>query len=153
VKPLSIWSVKAIAIDGRVVLDTSIALKWFLEDESDRAYSLEILNAITDDYRPTVPWLWYYEIANAILVQVRRKRVVLEKALVYLSIIDDMVIDIDPPNGSSILQLLHLARMHNLTVYDAAFLELAMRLGLPLATGDEALLRAALDAGVSIVRS
>jgi predicted nucleic acid-binding protein len=43
--------------------------------------------------------------------------------------------------------------MHNLTVYDAAFLELAMRLGLPLATGDEALLRAALDAGVSIVRS
>jgi predicted nucleic acid-binding protein len=99
VKPLSIWSVKAIAIDGRVVLDTSIALKWFLEDESDRAYSLEILNAITDDHRPTVPWLWYYEIANAILVQVRRKRVVLEKALVYLSIIDDMVIDIDPPNG------------------------------------------------------
>ncbi len=61
------------------VLDTSIALKWFLEDESDRAYSPAILKAITDDYRPAVPWLWYYEIANTILTQVRRKRIVLKK--------------------------------------------------------------------------
>ena len=55
------------------VLDASIALKWFLEDESDRAYSQNILQAITDEYRPIVPWLWYYEIANAILTQVKRK--------------------------------------------------------------------------------
>jgi predicted nucleic acid-binding protein len=72
------------------VLDTSIAIKWFLEDESDRAYSLAILKAITDDYRPAVPWLWYYEIANVIMIQVRRKRIAIEDALVYLNIIDEM---------------------------------------------------------------
>jgi predicted nucleic acid-binding protein len=63
------------------VLDTSIALKWFLEDEGDRAYSLAILRSIADDNRPAVPWLWYYEIANTILTQIRRKRIVLEDAL------------------------------------------------------------------------
>lgn len=134
------------------VLDTSIALKWFLEDETDRAYSLAILNALTDDYRPAVPFLWYYEIANTILIQVRRKRIVFEDAAIYLNIIDEMVIDVDPPDGSAILKLPHLARTHNLTSYDAAFLELAMRLQLPLATSDQALVRAATDCGVSILK-
>ena len=132
-------------------MDTSIALKWFLEDESGRAYSLAILKAITDDYCPAVPWLWYYEIANTILIQVRRKRIAFEKAVVYLNIIDEMLIDIDPPDSSAILQLPQLARTHHLTGYDAAFLELAMRLQLPLATGDQALVRAAADAKVRIL--
>jgi predicted nucleic acid-binding protein len=61
------------------VLDTSIALKWFLEDENDRAYSLDILRSLSDEYRPVVPWLWYYEIANVLLIQVHRKRVVFEE--------------------------------------------------------------------------
>jgi predicted nucleic acid-binding protein len=134
------------------VLDTSIALKWFLEDESDRAYSLAILKVITDDYRPVVPWLWYYEIANTILTQVRRKRIVFEKAVLYLNIIDEMVIDVDLPDSSAILQLPHLARTHNLTSYDAAFLELAMRLQLPLATNDQALVRAAAEADVPLLK-
>lgn len=133
------------------VLDTSIALKWFLADESDRTYSLAILNQITDDYRPAAPWLWYYEIANTILIQVRRKRIPLEDALVYLKIIDDMAIDVDPAESSTILDLVHLARTHELTCYDAAFLELAMRLKLPLATSDLALRRAAAAAGVSLL--
>jgi len=94
---------------GSFVLDTSIALKWFLEDETDRAYSLAILQTITDEYRPVVPWLWYYEIANTLLVQVHRKRIAFEKAEVYLSIIDEMVIDIEPPDSSAILKLPRLA--------------------------------------------
>jgi len=56
------------------VLDTSIAREMvFWKTRSDCAYSLAILKAITDDYRPAVLWLWYYEIANTILTQVRRK--------------------------------------------------------------------------------
>ena len=62
------------------VLDTSISLKWFLEDENDRAYSLAILRSLSDGYRPIVPWLWYYEMANVLLIQVHRKRVVFEEA-------------------------------------------------------------------------
>jgi predicted nucleic acid-binding protein len=134
------------------VLDTSIALKWFLRDESDRTYSLAILKAITDDSPPAVPWLWYYEIANTILTQVRRKRIAFEEAVVYLGIIDEMTIEIDPPDAAGILQLPHLARTYNLTCYDAAFLELAIRRQLPLATSDQALIRAAEEAKVPMLK-
>jgi predicted nucleic acid-binding protein len=134
------------------VLDTSIALKWFLEDETDRAYSLAILSAVTDDYLPAVPWLWYYEIANTILMQVRRKRIAFEQAAVYLNIIDEMLLEIDPPDTSAVLRLPYLAGTHNLTVYDASFLELAMRLQVPLATTDQALIRAAAEAGVPLLK-
>jgi predicted nucleic acid-binding protein len=137
---------------GSFVLDTSIAFKSFLEDESDRAYSLAILEAITDDYRPAVPWLWYYEIESTNLVQVRRKRIVFEQAVDYLKIIYEMVVDTDPPDCSAILQLPHLAQAHNLTGYDAAFLELAMRLQLPLATNDKALVLAAADTKVQLLK-
>jgi predicted nucleic acid-binding protein len=136
---------------GSFVLDTSIALKWFLEDEGDRAYSLAILASITDEYRPVVPWLWYYEIGSSILVQVRRKRITFRSAVDYLTIIEEMVIDIDTPNSSAILQLPHLAQAHGLTGYDAAFLELALRLRLPLATNDQALSTAATAAGVPLL--
>ena len=68
------------------VLDTSIALKWFLEDENDRAYSLAILGSLSVEYRPIVPWLWYYEIANVLLTQVHRKRIVFEEAEAFLSL-------------------------------------------------------------------
>ena len=118
------------------VLDTSIALKWFLEDENDRAYSLGILRALSGEYRPIVPWLWYYEMANVLLIQVHRKRVVFEEVKAFLSLIGEMAIDIDAPDKLVILQLPYLAREHHLTGYDAAFLELAQRLQLPLATSD-----------------
>lgn len=134
------------------VLDTSIALKWFLEDEDDREYSLAILQSITDEYRPMVPWLWYYEVANNLLVQViHRKRILFEQAAMYLSILDEMVIDIDPPDSSAILRLPYLARDYQLTGYDAAFLELAKRLDLPLATADKGLIRAASESGVKLL--
>jgi predicted nucleic acid-binding protein len=72
--------------------------------------------------------------------------------VVYLNIIDEMLNDIDPSDSSAILKLPHLARTHNLTSYDAAFLELAMRLQLPLAASDQALVRAAADAKVRILQ-
>jgi len=94
------------------VLDTSIAMKWFLEDEDDRDYSLNVLQAMTDQFRPVVPWLWYYEIANNLVIQVRRKRVLYDSVASYLTIIGDMPIDIDKPARSSILQLPYLAHQH-----------------------------------------
>jgi predicted nucleic acid-binding protein len=134
------------------VLDTSIALKWFLEDEDDRSYSLSILESIADEYRPVVPLLWYYEIASTLLIQVRRKRVEFEKILIYLDIIDEMLIDIDAPDSSAILQLPHLAQTYGLTGYDAAFLELAKRLEVPLATADKPLMKAAEEYGVDLLQ-
>jgi predicted nucleic acid-binding protein len=133
------------------VLDTSIALKWFLEDENDRAYSLAILRSLSDEYRPIVPWLWYYEMANVLLIQVHRKRVVFEEVKAFLSLIGEMAIDIDAPDKVTILQLPYLASKHRLTSYDAAFLELANRLQLPLATSDKDLIRAASECGVQLL--
>lgn len=75
-----------------------------------------------------------------------------EKAVLYLNIVDEMLIDVDLPDSSAILQLPHLARTHDLTSYDAAFLELAMRLQLPLATNDQALVRAAAGANVPLLK-
>jgi predicted nucleic acid-binding protein len=125
------------------VLDTSTALKWFLEDEDDRAYGLAILDTITDENRPVVPWLWYYEIGNGLLTQVRRKRISFDDVASFLEIIDEMPSDIDLPSSSALLKLPHLAHEHKLTNYDAAYLELANRLQLSLATNDKDLMRAA----------
>jgi predicted nucleic acid-binding protein len=80
------------------ILDTSIALKWFLEGETDRDYSLHILRSLSAEYRPIVPWLWYYEIANVLLIQVHRKRVAFEEVKAFLSLIGEMAIDVDEPD-------------------------------------------------------
>ncbi len=134
------------------VVDTSIALKWFLEDEEDRADSLNILKGISETNRPVVPWLWFYEIGNALTFAVRRKRVVFEQVEEFLRLLEQMPIDVDEPDRATALRLPYLCREHNLTTYDAAYLELAMRLQLPLATCDNALIRAAADVGVQLAR-
>ncbi len=134
------------------VVDTSIALKWFLEDEEDRADSLNILKGISETNRPVVPWLWFYEIGNALTFAVRRKRVVFEQVEEFIRLLEQMPIDVDEPDRATALRLPYLCREHNLTTYDAAYLELAMRLQLPLATCDNALIRAAADVGVQLAR-
>ena len=133
------------------VLDTSIALKRFLEDENDRAYSLAILHSLSGEYRPIVPWLWYYEMANVLLIQVHRKRVVFEEVKAFLSLIGEMAIDIDAPDKLTVLHLPYLARKYRLTSYDATFLELANCLQLPLATSDRDLIRAASECGLQLL--
>ena len=134
------------------VVDTSIALKWFLEDEEDRADSLNILKGISETNRPVVPWMWFYEIGNALTFAVRRKRVVFEQVEEFLRLLEQMPIDVDEPDRATALRLPYLCREHNLTTYDAAYLELATRLQLPLATCDNALIRAAADVGVQLAR-
>ena len=136
---------------GAFVVDTSVALKWFLDDEEDREYSLTILRSISDDYKPVVPWLWFYEMGNALTVAVRRKRIAFEQGEEFLQLIEQMPIDIDPPDRAVVLRLPYLARQYSLTTYDAAYLELASRLQLPLATGDQALVRAAADAKLGLL--
>ncbi len=133
------------------VVDSSIALRWFLEDEEDRAYSLAILKSISEAHRPVVPWLWFYEMGNALTVAVRRKRIVFGHGEEFLQLIEQMPIDIDPPDRAVVLRLPHLARQYSLTTYDAAYLELASRLQLPLATCDQALVRAAADAELGLL--
>jgi predicted nucleic acid-binding protein len=132
------------------VLAASVALKWFLEDELDRKYSLEILARLSEQ-RAVVPVLWFYEIGNGLVMACRRKRITVEQADGFLTRLKALPIDGTEEEPTQILDLPVLARTHGLTTYDAAYLALASRLNLRLATTDSGLRRSAAVAGVPLV--
>ena len=132
-----------------LVLDSSMALAWLFEDEnSDQATN--VLLQVTE-IGATVPSLWRLEVANALQMAVRRGRIDAEfrdaslADLAALSIVVDSETDYQAWSTT-----LHLAGYCKLTLYDAAYLELAQRLNLPLATLDQALVNAAAGIGVTL---
>lgn len=133
-----------------LVLDSSVTLAWIHGDE-DTSQTRDLLADVVRD-GAVVPSLWFLEVANSLQVAVRRGRISAcgrDKALRDLT---DLDIVTDPDTvlhaWSATLQL---ADLYGLTVYDAAYLELAQRLRLPLATLDGALAAAACKAGVPVV--
>jgi predicted nucleic acid-binding protein len=125
-----------------LVIDSSITLAWHFKDEQT-AQSRAVLKQVVEA-GAIVPALWRFEIANALLMAVRRKRIdhgFRDRALAHLgtlAIITDRESEEQAWKAS-----VRLAERHGLTVYDAAYLELAQRRRLPLATLDAALVRAA----------
>lgn len=132
------------------VLDASVALRWFLDDELDREYSLGILASLSER-RATVPMLWFYEVGNGLVMAHRRKRITLEQIDGFLMRLKTLPIDVASEVPREILELPTLALTHGLTSYDAAYLATASRLNLPLATTDHGLRRCAAAAGVVLV--
>ena len=132
------------------VLDASLALQWFLEDEADRKYSLAVLASLSEK-RTSVPLLWFYEVGNGLLMAYRRKRITFDQIGGFLTRLRALPIEAAQQTPSEIFELPVLAQSHNLTNYDAAYLALANRLNLPLATTDSELRKAAVSAGVSLV--
>ena len=132
------------------VLDASLALQWFLEDEADRKYSLAVLASLSEK-RTSVPLLWFYEVGNGLLMAYRRKRITFDQIGGFLTRLRALPIEAAQQTPSEIFELPVLAHSHNLTNYDAAYLALANRLNLPLATTDSELRKAAASAGVSLV--
>ena len=124
------------------VLDASVTLAWCFDDESTPAAW-----ALLDRLRTTpghVPALWELEIGNILLGAERRRRITQARAAMFLGILGELDIRVDPDHpGRAFRDVLPIARAQRLTTYDATYLELAMRLGLPLATKDSTLLRAA----------
>jgi predicted nucleic acid-binding protein len=133
-----------------LVLDASLALQWFLEDEASRQYGLSILASLSSK-RAVVPILWFYEVGNGLLMAHRRKRITFDQVDGFLTRLKALPIDAAEQVPTEVLELPAIAQKHSLTNYDAAYLALAMRLGLPLATTDAELRRAAAAAGVGIV--
>ncbi len=131
------------------VLDASVAVAWALEDERD-LYSEKILDALCGA-KAWVPSIWPLEVANALLMAERRRRLTRAEVENFLSLLQELPIQVE---GETILrvwgEILPLAREERLSVYDAAYLNLAMRLGLPLATLDQALRKAARNCGVLV---
>jgi len=132
------------------IVDASLALGWFLEDEQDRQYSLSVLAGL-ENHDFVVPFLWHYEVANGLLMAHRRKRITTGQVAEFLDLLKIMRVQIDRTGPEAVLDLANLGLRHDLTVYDAAYLELALRLQLPIATQDKALRRAMEKSGVSLV--
>lgn len=133
------------------VLDASVALSWSFEDETS-PYAEEIIEALKST-TATVPPVWPLEVNNAILTAVRRRRMPEADAIRLLAVLDTLPLDIDEevPREALGQRILELGLTHGLSSYDASYLELAMRRGLPLATQDDRLVRAATNTGVRIL--
>ncbi len=132
-----------------VVIDASLALRWFLDDEADRNYALSILAGLSMN-RAVVPTLWFYEVGNGLVMAYRRKRITSDQIQGFLQRVAALPIDAAEYTPAEILEIPALAEAHGLTNYDAAYLGVAMRFGLPLATTDADLRRAADAAGVGV---
>jgi predicted nucleic acid-binding protein len=132
------------------VLDASLALQWFLEDEADRKYSLAVLASLSEK-RALFPPLWFYEIGNGLLMAYRRKRITFDQMDGFLKRSKAFPIGAAQQTSAEILELPSLAQSHGLTNYDAAYLAVAIRSNLPLATTDGLLRRASGTAGVKIL--
>lgn len=130
-----------------VVLDASVSLAWLFEDEATPA--IDALFREVAGLGAFVPGLWRLEIANGLRMSVRRRRVAATYVATALSRFSALPILIDPEtNDHAWSATLHLADSYRLTPYDAAYLELAQRRRLPLASLDESLRDAATKAGV-----
>ena len=137
------------------VLDASIAVSWCFPGDpvEDTPYSRGILVLLaTQD--AIVPAIWGFEIANSIFVSFsKRKRTTEAQIAEYLGLLKALPISADTSDIWATVDLQSQARRWNLAAYDAAYLALAVRRGLPLATADVDLKRAALTEGVQIIQS
>ena len=132
------------------VIDASVTLSWVYTDEHSAAS--DALLARVADQGAVVPALWRLEIANALQVGIRRKRIDAAYRDSSIQIFLRLPIEIDlETNDYAWTTILQLADMYQLTVYDASYLELALRRTLPLATRDEDLAAAASTAGVVLL--
>jgi len=135
---------------NRFVLDTSLALAWCFEDESSSTADA-ILDLLVSS-GAIVPAIWPVEVGNALLAGERRKRITPAETARFLELLRSLNIHLDDAGlGLGVDDLVALARSHKLSVYDAAYLSLAMREGIPLATLDRSLARAAQRAGISLL--
>ena len=134
------------------VLDTSVTMRWFFGDgkPQELAYAGNVLDAMKQD-NALVPATWGLEVANVIAkAEAKAKALVTEaRSGAFLEMLEGVDIEVDAATFAHALSdTLQLARRYKLSAYDASYLELALRLGIPLATLGEDLQKAAKKAGV-----
>lgn len=132
------------------VLDASITLAWCFADQATPE-TTRLLERLESE-SAIVPGLWTLEVGNILIAAEKRKRISYANIKEFLALLENLDIEIDSETGSRGLHdIIFLAHSEKLTTYDAAYLDLAMRYGLPLATKDTALIHAAKRVGVKII--
>ena len=135
-----------------VVLDSSIAVSWCISDEADSKTDALLIRV--RDHGAVVPARWFWEIANVLAMAQRKGRALASDIAISLDLLSALPIEIDAASAARAWrETLSLARTNKLTIYDAAYLELAIRSGLELATNDKVLHSAAKLAGVHLVKT
>ena len=133
-----------------LVIDSSVAASWCFPDERT-GYTNSVLQVISTPLGAVAPRLWAYEVRNSVLMGVRRKRITPADALEFLAALEALPIRLaDPVSYGSVFSL---ASRYGLTVYDAAYLDLAIRERVPLASLDKALCKAAVASGVALFQA
>jgi predicted nucleic acid-binding protein len=136
---------KALVIDGSTALG-------FLMSEEQAPAAFRALDALERGAPTFVPAHWPLEVANGLLMAERRRRATQADVTEALHVVLSLPIEIDRETTSRVTgDTAGLARQYGLTIYDAAYLELAMRRGATLATSDAELARAAKKAGVGVL--
>ncbi len=131
-----------------LVLDASITAAWCFEDQST-AYAEAVLQAMIEGAEAVVPVVWKLEVANALVVAERRKKIATERSARFISDLEQFTITVDLDGVGHVFgAVLDHARLYQRSAYDASYIELAHRRGLPLATKDEPLRKAAAALGI-----
>ncbi|MBI1318644.1 MAG: PIN domain-containing protein [Candidatus Hydrogenedens sp.] len=134
---------------ARFVVDNSVVMAWCFADESSR-YAERVLASL-EQVEAVVPSQWPLEAANVLLVAERRKRLTRADAAKLMTLLTRLPLVVEQESPARILtEVYALAREFQLSAHDAAYLDLALRGGWPLATQDKSLLKAAKRAGVPI---
>ena len=130
--------------------DNSVVMSWCFKDEGN-PYADLVLDRLSGA-TAVVPSTWPLEVINVSLVAERRKRISVADSVRFITLLSQLPIVVEYEKPEQIIKdLLPLARIHNLSSYDASYLDLAMRKGVPMATLDNRLINAAKAVDVKIL--
>lgn len=131
------------------VVDNSVVMSWCFKDETNN-YADTVLDNLTE-LVAFVPSIWPLEVVNVLLVAERQKRLSESDSIRFLTLLFQLPIIVEYERPEMMKELLALARSNHLSSYEASYLELAMRKGVPIATLDKKLIEAAKKIDVPIL--
>ena len=132
------------------VLDNSVVMSWCFKDEENQ-YADDVLDYLSD-VNAVVPSVWPLEVMNVLLVAERRKRLSEADSVRFISLLSQLPITVEYESPERVMkELIFFARANNLSSYDASYLDLSMRKGIPLATLDKQLLATAKRVNIPIL--
>jgi len=136
-------------MEGGFVLDTSVTMSWCFEDEAN-AYADAVLESLIH-VKALAPAAWPLEISNVLAVAERCGRIDKAGSVRFINLLMQLPIMVEVETPQRVFgEILTLAREYHLSSYDASYLDLAMREGIPLATQDRRLQAAAKQTGVTL---
>ena len=135
-------------MDDGLVLDNSVVMSWCFKDETS-TFADSVLGHL-EFSTGYVPAIWPLEVSNVLLVAEQKGRISEAGVTRFITLLDQLPIVVEQESSSRMFkEILALSREYNLSSYDASYLDLAMRKGLPIATLDKKLIEAAMKCEIS----